>query len=194
MGAAQMAELFLSYAHQDVKFAEMLAQLLEAGGLTVWWDRRMVAGDKINDVIDEELEKANKSEDELQKLAKILSDKFKPAPPLKPGVPQPTAAKIEFTGNSVGDFFAKLGAERAAYKSVWTEGWAVSAIKKHPVGAALQIGLVVLVVIYFLGYTFLQAIWPEVPRRTKELVFYGFWAFLIGGFVISFVTERWLKK
>jgi hypothetical protein len=53
-----MAELFLSYAHQDISFAETLAQLLEAAGLTVWWDRRMVAGDKINDVIDEELEKA----------------------------------------------------------------------------------------------------------------------------------------
>jgi hypothetical protein len=53
-----MAEVFLSYAHQDINFAETLAQLLEATGLTVWWDRRMVAGDKINDVIDEELEKA----------------------------------------------------------------------------------------------------------------------------------------
>jgi hypothetical protein len=53
-----MAELFLSYAHQDMVFAETLAQLLEAAGLTVWWDRQMVAGDKIDDVIDEELEKA----------------------------------------------------------------------------------------------------------------------------------------
>jgi hypothetical protein len=53
-----MADLFLSYAHQDIRFAEMLAQLLEANGLTVWWDRRMVAGERINDVIDEQLEKA----------------------------------------------------------------------------------------------------------------------------------------
>jgi len=53
-----MADLFLSYAHQDTKRAETLAKLLEASGLTVWWDRRMVAGDKIHDVIDEEIEKA----------------------------------------------------------------------------------------------------------------------------------------
>jgi len=33
-----MAELFLSYAHQDIGQAETLAQLLEANGLTVWWD------------------------------------------------------------------------------------------------------------------------------------------------------------
>jgi hypothetical protein len=53
-----MAELFLSYAHQDIRSAETLAELLEANGLTVWWDRRMVPGDRINDVIDEQLEKA----------------------------------------------------------------------------------------------------------------------------------------
>jgi hypothetical protein len=53
-----MAELFLSYPHQDRRFAEALAELLEANGLTVWWDRRMVPGDKINDVIDEQLESA----------------------------------------------------------------------------------------------------------------------------------------
>jgi hypothetical protein len=122
--------MFLSYAHQDIGRAQTLAQLLEANGLTVRWDRRMVADDKINDVIDEELEKAKgiivlwsrisiksdwvrgeastaqelgklipikiedcklpiqyrgfhtpevyKGEDELQKLAKILSDKFSP--------------------------------------------------------------------------------------------------------------------
>jgi hypothetical protein len=53
-----MADVFLSYARQDTKSAETLAELLEAGGLTVWWDRRMVAGDAINDVIDKELERA----------------------------------------------------------------------------------------------------------------------------------------
>jgi adenylate cyclase len=52
--------MFLSYAHQDIKYAEMLAELLERAGCTVWWDRRMVAGDKINDVIEQEIEKANK--------------------------------------------------------------------------------------------------------------------------------------
>jgi TIR domain len=53
-----MADLFLSYAHQDTRRAKTLAKLLEDAGLTVWWDRRMVAGDKIHDVVDEEIEKA----------------------------------------------------------------------------------------------------------------------------------------
>src|SRR5438132_604642 len=53
-----MADVFLSYAHQDIKRAEWLAGLLEDAGLTVWWDRRMVAGDKIHNVIDEQIEKA----------------------------------------------------------------------------------------------------------------------------------------
>ena len=53
-----MADLFLSYAHQDTKRAQMVAKLLEEAGLTVWWDRRMVAGDKIHDVVDEQIEKA----------------------------------------------------------------------------------------------------------------------------------------
>jgi adenylate cyclase len=132
-----MADLFLSYAHQDVERAEALARFLEANGLTVWWDRRMVAGDKIHDVIDEEIEKAKavivlwssisvksdwvrgeaqtahelaklvpikiaecklpinyrgihtpevyKSKAERDKLAQMLSDKFKTAQPLLGG-------------------------------------------------------------------------------------------------------------
>ena len=56
--ALVMADVFLSYAHQDIKRAETVAQLLEDAGLTVWWDRRMVAGDKIHDVIEQEIEKA----------------------------------------------------------------------------------------------------------------------------------------
>ena len=35
-----MAELFLSYAHQDIGRAQTLAQLLEANGLTVCWKKR----------------------------------------------------------------------------------------------------------------------------------------------------------
>jgi hypothetical protein len=53
-----MADVFLSYARKDTKVAQRLAELLEAHGLIVWWDRRMVAGDKIHDVIDKEIEKA----------------------------------------------------------------------------------------------------------------------------------------
>jgi len=206
-----MAELFLSYAHQDIGQAETLAQLLEANGLTVWWDRRMVAGDKINDVIDEELEKAKgiivlwsrisvksdwvrgealtaqqlgklipikiedcklpiqyrgihtpevyKGKGELQKLAKILSDKFRPAQPLSPGTVPQVTEKIEFTGNSVSNFFTKLEAERAAYKREWAENQpGIRAIIKHPLAATFQIGLVVLLIVGWISLVVLGKI------------------------------------
>src|SRR5262245_61711892 len=164
-----MADLFLSYAHQDTKRAETLAGLLEAAGVTVWWDRRMVAGEKIYDVIEEEIEKARavivlwspisvksdwvrgeaqtaheltklvpikieecklpinyrgiytpevyKSKAELDKLAKMLSDKFGTAQPLQRGATaEPsTATKIEFTDKSSAAFFTKLASQKAAY-------------------------------------------------------------------------------
>ena len=235
-----MAELFLSYAHQDIGQAETLAQLLEANGLTVWWDRRMVAGDKINDVIDKELEKAKgiivlwsrisvksdwvrgeastaqelgklipikiedcklpiqyrgfhtpevyKGEDELQKLAKILSDKFRPAQPAG-AMPQPTTAKIEFTNKSVGDFFTKLGTERAAYKKEWAENKpGIRAIIKHPLGATLQIGLGVLFVVGWLGLIVLGNI-VQVDARLGIVRGRHFNRFNIGRY---FFVSHWL--
>ena len=53
-----MADLFLSYAHGDVDQAATLAELLEANGLTVWWDRRLVPGDKFHALIDKQIEDA----------------------------------------------------------------------------------------------------------------------------------------
>ena len=53
-----MSDLFLSYAHSDIKMAETLAALLEANGLSVWWDRRLYPGDKFHDLIEGELGKA----------------------------------------------------------------------------------------------------------------------------------------
>jgi hypothetical protein len=230
-----MAELFLSYAHQDIGRAQTLAQLLEANGLTVWWDRRMIAGDKINDVIDEELEKAKgiivlwsrisvksdwvrgeastaqelgklipikiedcklpiqyrgihtpevyKGKGELQKLAKILSDKFRPAQPLKlESVPQPTTEKIEFSGNSVSDFFAKLGAERAAYKREW---WSLNTIKKHPVGAALQLGFGVLILLVFISYVIFQVVTSKLMNKLPD------WATNLIAGAILFIYICW---
>jgi hypothetical protein len=53
-----MADLFLSYAHEDTERAQTLAGLLEDAGLTVWWDPQMGAGDKIHDVVDEQIKNA----------------------------------------------------------------------------------------------------------------------------------------
>jgi TIR domain len=163
-----MADLFLSYTHQDTNRAETLARLLEDAGLTVWWDRQMVAGDKIHDVVDEQIEKAKavivlwspisvksdwvrgeaqtahelaklvpikieecklpvnyrgihtpevyKSKAELDKLAKMLSDKFGTAPPLpRRATAEPsTATTIEFTDIGSADFLSKLAADKVA--------------------------------------------------------------------------------
>jgi len=199
-----MADVFLSYAHQDIKRAETLARLLEANGTTVWWDRRMVAGDKIHDVIDGEIEKAkavivlwspisvksdwvrgeaetahelaklipikidecklpinyrgihtpevSKGKAELDKLAKMLSDKFKVAQPSPRGATaEPsTSTKVEFSAKSSADFLTKSKAQQAAFTKEALSmrkgpGWRgevehfqnrVRLIKKYPLGYA----------------------------------------------------------
>jgi TIR domain len=51
-------DVFLSYAREDVVAAQKLAALLEGNGLTVWWDRRLVAGDAINTTIERAIDGA----------------------------------------------------------------------------------------------------------------------------------------
>jgi hypothetical protein len=95
---------------------------------------------------------------ELQELAQILTEKFKAPQPLTQGTaPGPgMAPKIEFTDKSASNFIAKLAAERTAYKSEWAENKpAIHAIIKHPVGAALGIGLGVL---YLLAFVFFNVV------------------------------------
>jgi tetratricopeptide (TPR) repeat protein len=51
-----MADVFISYASEDRERARMVATALEASGLTVWWDRKIVAGQSFDAVIERELE------------------------------------------------------------------------------------------------------------------------------------------
>ncbi|MCB1928092.1 MAG: toll/interleukin-1 receptor domain-containing protein [Rhodocyclaceae bacterium] len=53
-----MSDVFLSYAREDQAMAESLARALEAKGLTVWWDRHIVAGHTFDEVIERELDSA----------------------------------------------------------------------------------------------------------------------------------------
>jgi hypothetical protein len=53
-----MADVFISYASEDRERARMLASALEAGGWSVWWDRKIVAGQTFDQVIEHELETA----------------------------------------------------------------------------------------------------------------------------------------
>jgi hypothetical protein len=53
-----MADVFVSYANQDRGRAHDLANALEARGWSVWWDRKIVAGQTFDQVIEHELESA----------------------------------------------------------------------------------------------------------------------------------------
>jgi hypothetical protein len=53
-----MADIFLSYASEDRSRAAKVAGALVAHGWSVWWDRRIVAGQSFDDVIERELKAA----------------------------------------------------------------------------------------------------------------------------------------
>jgi TIR domain-containing protein len=53
-----MADVFLSYAREDLEMANRLATLLEANGLSVWWDRRLIAGEEISTALDRAIAQA----------------------------------------------------------------------------------------------------------------------------------------
>lgn len=53
-----MADVFISYASGDRECAGRLANCLEARGWTVWWDRKLLAGQSYDQVIEREIEAA----------------------------------------------------------------------------------------------------------------------------------------
>jgi hypothetical protein len=53
-----MTDVFLSYASEDRERARKLASALEARGWSVWWDRKIIAGQAFDQVIEHELETA----------------------------------------------------------------------------------------------------------------------------------------
>ena len=54
----KMADIFISYAREDLKRVEVLAALLKKFGWSVWWDRSIPAGKTFAKVIEEALEDA----------------------------------------------------------------------------------------------------------------------------------------
>ena len=53
-----MTDVFISYASEDRERARIVASALEARGWSVWWDRKIVAGQTFDQVIEQELEAA----------------------------------------------------------------------------------------------------------------------------------------
>ena len=54
-----MPDVFLSYAREDRERARVLARALESHGWSVWWDRKLVAGELFDDTIERQLVTAN---------------------------------------------------------------------------------------------------------------------------------------
>ncbi|MBK7831244.1 MAG: TIR domain-containing protein [Gemmatimonadetes bacterium] len=53
-----MADVFISYAREDLAYATVVANQLTAQGWSVWWDRRLSAGTLFHDEIERELDSA----------------------------------------------------------------------------------------------------------------------------------------
>ena len=53
-----MVDIFISYEHEDRERAAKLAEAFSALGWSVWWDRRIVVGQRFDQAIERELEAA----------------------------------------------------------------------------------------------------------------------------------------
>jgi TIR domain-containing protein len=53
-----MADVFIGYEHTDYPRARRIAEALERHGLTVWWDRKLLAGDVFEETIRKALDTA----------------------------------------------------------------------------------------------------------------------------------------
>jgi hypothetical protein len=50
-----MADIFISYAQADRSWVKTLAGALEAEGLSVWWDMKVLPGDEFGDLVTREI-------------------------------------------------------------------------------------------------------------------------------------------
>jgi TIR domain-containing protein len=53
-----MADIFVSYTHADQELVRRVVALIEAQGWTVWWDTRIDAGERWDEVIEREIKTA----------------------------------------------------------------------------------------------------------------------------------------
>jgi hypothetical protein len=55
-----MSDIFISYSREDFSAAELLAEALAEEGWSVWWDRSIPAGRSYDQVLEEEIDGANR--------------------------------------------------------------------------------------------------------------------------------------
>ena len=53
-----MADIFVSYAREDIERAARIGEFLAARGFSVWWDRELTAGDRFATVVQDALAQA----------------------------------------------------------------------------------------------------------------------------------------
>jgi len=53
-----MADIFISYKREEQPLARRLADALEKKGWSIWWDPKLRAGERFDDVIEEALKDA----------------------------------------------------------------------------------------------------------------------------------------
>lgn len=53
-----MADVFISYAHNNLRQVTPVSQHLQSGGLSLWWDKHLQAGDDFSQVIEQEIANA----------------------------------------------------------------------------------------------------------------------------------------
>ena len=51
-----MPDIFISYGRQDRTHAERIASILEGRGWSVWWDRKLLAGEQFSQAIEKEID------------------------------------------------------------------------------------------------------------------------------------------
>ena len=54
-----MADIFIAYAREDRDWVEALSQALEVHGWNVWWDTRLAAVERIDEIVKAELQEAS---------------------------------------------------------------------------------------------------------------------------------------
>jgi hypothetical protein len=54
-----MSDIFISYKREDQPVARKLANALESEGWSVWWDPKLRAGERFNDVIEKALKESS---------------------------------------------------------------------------------------------------------------------------------------